>query len=266
MSTRIFTVLILSAGVALTGCSAFRSYDDELLATNQQLRAGNIEGALHLLEKNNSDDNKDLLYYLEKGELLRAKGDLIGSLNAWRSADKVIRTWEDSTRLDTDKYLSQFASYAVNDKVRRYEGHDYEKVMLSTQIALNMLARNDFEGARTEIKKPMSAKPLSLSCETSSTSSANRKQSVGEYEPGSGIYKAIRSTISTLQMCWNSKTAIKAPLVTTSRASYTRLWVKEVLPRQVIARPLSCDPIRLYLNRVCSISTHPKSGTLTARF
>lgn len=153
MSTRIFTVLILSAGVALTGCSAFRSYDDELLATNQQLRTGNVEGALYLLEKNNSDDNKDLLYYLEKGELLRAKGDLIGSLNAWRSADKVIRTWEDSTRLDTDKYLSQFASYAVNDKVRRYEGHDYEKVMLSTQIALNMLARNDFEGARTEIKK-----------------------------------------------------------------------------------------------------------------
>jgi uncharacterized protein len=37
--------------------------------------------------------------------------------------------------------------------VRRYEGYDYEKVMLTTQMALNLLALNDFDGARTEIKK-----------------------------------------------------------------------------------------------------------------
>ena len=29
-------------------------------------------------------DDKDLLYYFEKGELLRAKGDLTGSQTAWR--------------------------------------------------------------------------------------------------------------------------------------------------------------------------------------
>ena len=44
-------------------------------------------------------------------------------------------------------------SYLVNDKVRRYEGYDYEKVMLTTQMALNLLAQNDFDGARTEIRK-----------------------------------------------------------------------------------------------------------------
>lgn len=37
--------------------------------------------------------------------------------------------------------------------MRRYEGYDYEKVMLTTQMALNLLAVNDFDGARTEIKK-----------------------------------------------------------------------------------------------------------------
>ena len=37
--------------------------------------------------------------------------------------------------------------------MRRYEGYDYEKVMLTTQMALNLLALNDFDGARTEIKK-----------------------------------------------------------------------------------------------------------------
>lgn len=153
MASRALTSIALSAVTLLAGCSAFRNYDTELQQTNQQLASGNIDAALTLLEKNNTGENKDLLYYFEKGELLRAKGDLTGSQTAWRSADQVVGTWEESVKLDTDKYLAQFGSFLVNDKVRRYEGYDYEKVMLTTQMALNLLAVNDFDGARTEIKK-----------------------------------------------------------------------------------------------------------------
>lgn len=153
MASRALTSIALSAVTLLAGCSAFRSYDTELQQTNQQLVSGNVDAALTLLEKNNTGENKDLLYYFEKGELLRAKGDLTGSQSAWRSADKVVGTWEESVKLDTDKYVAQFGSFLVNDKVRRYEGYDYEKVMLTTQMALNLLAVNDFDGARTEIKK-----------------------------------------------------------------------------------------------------------------
>lgn len=153
MVPRVLALATLIAAVQLAGCSAFRSYDQELQETNQQLSAGNVDAALALLEKNNRGDDKDLLYYFEKGELLRSKGDLKGSQEAWRSADSVVFQWEESVKLDTDKYLSQFGSYLVNDKVRRYEGYDYEKVMLTTQMALNLLAANDFDGARTEIKK-----------------------------------------------------------------------------------------------------------------
>ncbi|QBF24235.1 hypothetical protein EXN22_00535 [Pseudomonas tructae] len=153
MVSRVLTVATLVAAVQLAGCSAFRSYDSELQETNQHLSSGNVDAALALLEKNNKGEDKDLLYYFEKGELLRSKGDLTGSQVAWRSADDVVFKWEESVKLDTDKYLSQFGSYLVNDKVRRYEGYDYEKVMLTTQMALNLLAQNDFDGARTEIKK-----------------------------------------------------------------------------------------------------------------
>ncbi|ROL67365.1 COG3014 family protein [Pseudomonas vranovensis] len=153
MASRVLTVATLLAAVQLAGCSAFRSYDSELQETNQHLTSGNVDAALALLEKNNKGEDKDLLYYFEKGELLRSKGDLAGSQLAWRSADDVVFKWEESVKLDTDKYLSQFGSYLVNDKVRRYEGYDYEKVMLTTQMALNLLAQNDFDGARTEIKK-----------------------------------------------------------------------------------------------------------------
>ena len=153
MLSRALTLATLLAAVQLSGCSVFRSYDSELQETNQQLAAGNIDAALALLESNNKGEQKDLLYYFEKGELLRSKGDLVGSQLAWLSADSVVLQWEDTVKLDTGKYLSQFGSYLVNDKVRRYEGYDYEKVMLSTQMALNLLAQNDFDGARTEIKK-----------------------------------------------------------------------------------------------------------------
>jgi uncharacterized protein len=153
MASRALTSIALSAVTLLAGCSAFRSYDTELQETNQQLANGHVDAALTLLEKNNAGENKDLLYYFEKGELLRAKGDLTGSQTAWRSADQVVGTWEESVKLDTDKYLAQFGSFLVNDKVRRYEGYDYEKVMLTTQMALNLLAVNDFDGARTEIKR-----------------------------------------------------------------------------------------------------------------
>ncbi|MDH0305155.1 MULTISPECIES: hypothetical protein [unclassified Pseudomonas] len=153
MLSRALTLATLVAAVQLTGCSILRNYDSELQETNMQLAAGNVDAALALLENNNKGEHKDLLYYFEKGELLRSKGDLKGSQDAWRSADSVVFQWEESVRLDTDKYLSQFGSYLVNDKVRRYEGYDYEKVMLTTQMALNLLAQNDFDGARTEIKK-----------------------------------------------------------------------------------------------------------------
>jgi hypothetical protein len=153
MVSRVLTLATLLAAVQLAGCSVFRSYDSELQETNQQLAAGNVDAALALLESHNKGEQKDLLYYFEKGELLRSKGDLQGSQAAWRSADSVVLQWEDAVKLDTAKYLSQFGSYLVNDKVRRYEGYDYEKVMLTTQMALNLLAQNDFDGARTEIKK-----------------------------------------------------------------------------------------------------------------
>ncbi|MFJ3482513.1 COG3014 family protein [Pseudomonas sp. NPDC090202] len=153
MSTRALTALALIASVQLTGCAAFRNYDSELQQTNQQLGSGNVDGALTLLEKNNTGEDKDLLYYFEKGELLRSKGDLNGSQVAWGRADQTVMAWEDSVKLDAGKYLAQFGSFLVNDKVRRYEGYDYEKVMLTTQMALNRLAQNDFDGARTEIKK-----------------------------------------------------------------------------------------------------------------
>lgn len=153
MQFHVLTALILCGSMLLSGCSTFRSYESELTQTNQHLQAGDVDAAIALLEKNNSGENKDLLYYFEKGELLRSKGDLQGSLQAWAQADHQVFEWEEAVRSDPAKYLGEFGSFLVNDRVRRYEGYDYEKVMLTTQMAINYLAMGDFEAARVEIKK-----------------------------------------------------------------------------------------------------------------
>lgn len=153
MASRTLLALALCASLPLAGCSAFRSYENELTQTSQHLSSGDVLAALALLEKNNKAADKDLLYFLEKGELLRAQGDLEGCQAAWHSADRTILEWEDAIRTEPQKYLSEVGSLLVNDKVRRYQGYDYEKVMLSTQMALNHLALGDFDSARTEIKK-----------------------------------------------------------------------------------------------------------------
>src|SRR5207253_2396067 len=49
--------------------------------------------------------------------------------------------------------LRNATSYGVSDKMRVYEAHDYEKVMLLTYMALNRVAMGQFEEARVAIKQ-----------------------------------------------------------------------------------------------------------------
>jgi hypothetical protein len=137
----------------LSGCTTFRSYDSELNRTLAMAGEGEVDAAIAQLDANNKKAGKDLLYYLERGELLRLKGDYRDSQAAWVSADAKVQTWEAGATADPNKLLATAGSYVLNDKVRPYEGHDYEKVMLTTRMAMNFLARGDLADARVAIKQ-----------------------------------------------------------------------------------------------------------------
>ncbi|UVM27236.1 COG3014 family protein [Pseudomonas sp. B21-021] len=148
--------LLFSIVLQLSGCGAYRNYDLELQQTTDQLKAGDTNGALALIEAHNPDEEKDLLYYFEKGAVLSAAGELPQSQVAWRSAEQMVIQRQDTIETTGDKLLSALGNQwgsIINDKIRRYDGYDYEKVMLTTQMALNQLAVNDFDGARADIKK-----------------------------------------------------------------------------------------------------------------
>jgi hypothetical protein len=140
-------------GVAflLAGCAAFRSYDAELHSIVDQASSGNVEAAIRILESNNQSAKKDLLYDLELGMLQRLANRYSESQKVWMSANE--RVHSQPLLADVSNLAGTAASYLVNDKLRPYAGHDYEKVMLLTYMALNHLAMGDYENARVAIKQ-----------------------------------------------------------------------------------------------------------------
>ena len=137
----------------LCGCATFRSYDAELTHTLNLAASGNVDGAINLLERSNRRGKKDLLYYFELGELERLRNRFDESRKAWMEADTRVQAWESTAVTNPEKLAANVASVLINDKVRPYEGHDYEKVMLTTRLALDHLARGNFDAARVEIKR-----------------------------------------------------------------------------------------------------------------
>lgn len=157
MRQRLLLPVLISTILQLSGCAAYRNYDLEMQQTNDRLMLGDYQGALDVLEWHNPWDDKDLLYYFEKGSILSFANARPQSQKAWRSADRMVFQREEAVPSAPMKLLNRFAyemgTLLVNDKLSRYEGYDYEKVMLTTQMALNQLGESDFDGARADIKK-----------------------------------------------------------------------------------------------------------------
>lgn len=178
-------VLLALASVVLVGCAGnpLRSYDSEMRTTVAMVDSGQLDQALALLEKNNkplfgsdapqtkdgqakektvldSVSGRDILYYFEKGELLCLKTAYEDSSNSWLVADEIVRTWEDEYRTNPTKLLGDIGAFLVSDRVRRYDGQDYEKVFLSTKLALNHILVGNFDHARIEMKKTVEREKL----------------------------------------------------------------------------------------------------------
>ncbi len=147
--------LLLAALIAsvLSGCATFRNYDAEMNQTLSATASGRVDAAIAALRRNNQGARKDLLYSFEMGELQRMASRYGESLTAWRGADVQIQAWEDAARADPARVAGVALSYIVNDKLRPYEGQDYEKVMLTTCMAMDDLGLGQWQNARVAIKR-----------------------------------------------------------------------------------------------------------------
>ncbi|MDR2165940.1 MAG: hypothetical protein LBO79_10080 [Zoogloeaceae bacterium] len=179
--------VLAGALLLLAGCAGnpLRSYDNEMQDTLSLVRAGDVDQALRQLERNNvslfssgedaerdangnrkevsaldSVSGKDILYYFEKGELHRLGNDIAKSRDSWLMADEIVRTWEDEYRANPAKVIGEAGAFLINDRVRRYDGQDYEKVFLSARLTLDHILLGNFDHARVEMKKTFEREKL----------------------------------------------------------------------------------------------------------
>jgi len=148
-----FRTAALLGSFLVTGCATFHGYNVELTRTIDLVRVGAIDRAVATHDRSGRGSKKELLYYLEKGELLRLDGRIQDSQAAWFEADKRVKEWEDTVRAHPERLLRDLGSVLVNDRVRPYEGADFEKVMLTARMALNHIALGEWDQARVAIKR-----------------------------------------------------------------------------------------------------------------
>ncbi len=150
---RLLWVLTLSA--ALTGCASMQSHDKLASDVQSAGRTGGIPAALAQLEASakSEDDKTALLYNLERGELLRMDRRYDDSTNAFLLADIKVKEWEETAKTNPSKLMGTVGAALISERLKNYEGQDYEKVWLTTRLAMNRVAVGDFENARVDIKR-----------------------------------------------------------------------------------------------------------------
>lgn len=145
----------LALALALAGCANMQSHDK--LATEMQTagNSGGIPAALARLEASasNEEERTALLYNLERGELLRMDNRYEDSTNAFLLADNRVKAWEEAAKTDPQKLMGTVGAALISERLKVYEGQDYEKVWLTTTLALNRVAVGDLENARVDIKR-----------------------------------------------------------------------------------------------------------------
>jgi hypothetical protein len=139
----------------LTGCASMQSHNETAQKMQGASQQGDFQSALRQLdERNKSEDaKKELLYNMEKGELLRLNKQFDESTQAYLAADAKVIAWEEAAKTNPQKLLGTLGAAVVSERLKVYEGQDYEKVWLTTRIALNRIGQLDLDKARVDIKR-----------------------------------------------------------------------------------------------------------------
>jgi uncharacterized protein len=145
-------VLPVLLALAIAGCATQPTHDQKVSETMAATERGDVGGGLAALEAK-APDKGDLLGNLERGELLRIANRYKESLTYFEVADVKVKEWEQTAKTNPEKLMGQIGATILGDASRAYEGQDYEKVMLTTRMALDRVNLNDLDNARVDIKR-----------------------------------------------------------------------------------------------------------------
>lgn len=146
---------LLPIALLLSACAVAPTHESRLANSIAATTRGDIDEAIRAIDSQLAAgaNKKDLLLNLEKGELLRIGNRYKESLDALELADQQVTSWEQTAKTAPDKLMGQVGALLMGDSSRTYEGQDYEKVMLTTRMAMNRIHLGDFDTARVDIKR-----------------------------------------------------------------------------------------------------------------
>jgi len=146
-------LLVALLAVAIAGCAVQPTHDGRVSATMAATERGSVAEGLRALDEKGAADKEDLLGNLERGELLRIDSRYMESLGFFELADMKVKVWEETAKTAPEQLMGQIGATILGETSRAYEGQDYEKVMLTTRMAMNRLNLNDIDNARVDIKR-----------------------------------------------------------------------------------------------------------------
>ena len=151
---RSLSLVSMATIVLLAGCATV-NHNQAASNVNLAAQSGNIDGALSALDQSYSSesDKKELLYLMERGELLRLAKRYEDSNSALLSADNIVKQWEEDSKAGVKRFGGTVGAALLSEKFKTFEGQDYEKVMLTLRLALNRMALGDWDNARADIKR-----------------------------------------------------------------------------------------------------------------
>jgi uncharacterized protein len=142
--------LLIASVLITTGCGASYSRNAQNMAG--MYVSGNLDGAIALVGRveNEAPKRDVLVWHLERGALHRAAGDFQASEEAFDRADLTIEEfdWEPEVSISAEA-----AATLTNLATLPYRGTGYDRIMVSTYRAINMMKLGDMDTARVELNR-----------------------------------------------------------------------------------------------------------------
>ena len=148
-------IVLISLSLGIAGCASMASHNTQANKVEQTRHTGGIPAAIAELETSakTPQQKAELLFNMERGQLQRLNKDIPASTESLLVADQSVRRWEDLAKTNPSKLMGLVGASLISERLSTYEGRDYEKVWVTTLLAMNRLSANDIETARVDIKR-----------------------------------------------------------------------------------------------------------------
>ncbi len=133
--------LLLGLLLVVGGCA---SYSNSFAPIAAEIAGQDLDGALELLGKRKVPERNRLLSLMNRGMLLRMRGEFKASNQEFLAAKRLAEA------LNALSLREQTTALTINDATRSYVGAPYERVMLNLYMALNYLELGELDQARVE--------------------------------------------------------------------------------------------------------------------